>query len=470
MNLAYKYPVLFWNTSNLIVDSGAQFIIEEDEIDEMVENIKNMAIEGEGIGPEDFDDEEEEVIKAKSRTTDYGKIASAIGKMQSRGIKVLPPSINRSKLTFTPDVDNNSILYGMAGIVRVGSKVVDDIITNRPYTSLQDLTKRIKINKPQVINLIKCGAFDEFGDREQIMEDYICSISDTKKRLNLQNANMLIQKGLIPDELDLERRVFNFNKYLKKLKQEDVIVFDDIAFGFYERNFDLDLLGINENGNYCISTTAWKSIYDKYMDKIRSFIKANHDELLDELNRLLTAEVRKKYAEGTTAKWSMDSVSFYQDEHELEHIDNARYDIVDFFKLPSVPEVDRTFSAKDGKQIIMYKLYRIAGTVIDRDKAKSTVTLLTPRGVVTVKAYGIFPQYDKQISKIGEDGKKKVIEKSMFSRGNKIIVVGMKRDEHTFFAKKYKSTNIQEHHFERITEVDKWGEMVIQHNRASEED
>ena len=31
MNLAYKYPIIFWNTANLIVNSGAMNLEEEFE-------------------------------------------------------------------------------------------------------------------------------------------------------------------------------------------------------------------------------------------------------------------------------------------------------------------------------------------------------------------------------------------------------------------------------------------------------
>ena len=92
-----------------------------------------------------------------------------------------------------------------------------------------------------------------------------------------------------------------------------------------------------------------------------------------------------------------------------------------------------------GKLIPIFKLYRIAGTVLDRDKAKKIVTLLTTDGVVTVKIYGVFQVYDKQISERGADGVKHVIEKSTFARGNKLIITGM-RDGDAFLAKKYRST------------------------------
>jgi DNA polymerase-3 subunit alpha len=95
---------------------------------------------------------------------------------------------------------------------------------------------------------------------------------------------------------------------------------------------------------------------------------------------------------------------------------------------------------------------------LDRDKAKKTVTLLTTSGVVTVKIFGgVFAQYDKQISERGADGKKHVIEKSMFSRGNKIIVIGV-RDGDAFRAKKYSKTPF--HLVEQIVDVTDSGLMT----------
>ena len=67
-----------------------------------------------------------------------------------------------------------------------------------------------------MINLIKCGAFDFLGDRIDIMRQYIRSISDQKNRVTLQNMKMLIDFKLLPEELDFECKVYNFNKYLKK--------------------------------------------------------------------------------------------------------------------------------------------------------------------------------------------------------------------------------------------------------------
>jgi DNA polymerase-3 subunit alpha len=104
---------------------------------------------------------------------------------------------------------------------------------------------------------------------------------------------------------------------------------------------------------------------------------------------------------------------------------------------------------------------------LDRNKAKKMVTLLTTEGVVTVKIYGdVFTYYDKQLSERGADGKKHVIEKSIFSRGTKIIVTGI-RQEDSFIGKKYKSTPY--HLVERIVDIDEDGTIQVQKERAQVE-
>ena len=130
-------------------------------------------------------------------------------------------------------------------------------------------------------------------------------------------------------------------------------------------------------------------------------------------------------------------------------------------------EIDRTFPTKTGEIITLLKIHRIAGTVIDKDKLKSEVKILTTTGVVTLKVWkNQFGQWDKQISKMGEDGKRHVAEKSWFSRGTKLIITGIKRDD-TFVPKKYSNTTYPL--FERIDEIDDNGFIVKSTTQRMEE-
>lgn len=469
MNLAYHFPTIFWNCACLISDAGGA---ESDET-ELEEDLETQEIFYEDYeGFEDFieedeneDEEEEETDKVnkkkkKTKSVNYGKIASAIGKIKSSGVNITPPDINKSTYTFSPDIENNTIRYGLSGITKVGEELVKTIMEGRPYTSITDFLSRIKINKPQMINLIKSGAFDCFGDRIEIMREYVASVSDTKKRITLQNMKMLIDFGFIPDDYELERKVYNFNKYIKKLKLDNEFFgLDEVAFNFYSQHFDIDKLIPCEDteSGFKIRQTVWDVYYQKHMSIIRPYVQKHAAELLIAVNERLMADTWNKYCQGSLSKWEMDSVSFYSHDHELIKLDMERYDLANFADLSEDPVVDRIIPIK-GKQVPILKLCRICGTVLDRDKSKKTVTLLTTSGVVTVKIFGgVFAQYDKQISEHGADGKKHIIEKSMFSRGNKIIVCGL-RDGDAFRAKKYSKTPY--HLVEQIVEVHDDGTMI----------
>ena len=468
MNLAYHYPIIFWNCACLITDAGGDEKETEDEEVEVIEEVFTNEIEefAQDDSEDDDEDEEEDAIKKKKKTAsvNYGKIATAIGKMRMNGIMVEPPDINKSNYTFSPDAELNIIRYGISGITRVGEDIVKQIIANRPYTSIQDFLNKVKVNKVQMINLIKSGAFDSFGERTKLMHEYVDMISDTKKRITLQNMKMLIDFDLIPDQYDLQRRVYNFNKYLKKMKMDsNYYGLDNIAFRFIEKYFDIDKAipdGLTESG-FKIRQDVWDKIYQNQMDIIRPYIKRNHDYLLKSVNDRLTADVWNKYCLGDYSKWEMDSVSFYSHEHELSGIDNELYLIDNFFDLSEIPEVERVIPIK-GKQVPIFRLHRIAGTVLDRDKAKKTVQLLTPDGVVSVKVYGAFEAYDRQISEKGPDGKKHIIEKSMFTRGNKIIVTGIRQEE-SFVAKVYSKTPW--HRIEQIVDV-QGDQLIIKADRS----
>lgn len=467
MNLAYRFPIIFWNCACLISDSGGNETEDSEEVS-FVENEAeefNSTVESFIDDDDDEEDEEESITKKKKKkkqkTTNYGKISTAIGKMKMGNIEVTSPDINRSTYTFSPDVKNNIIRFGMSGITKIGEDLVKNIIANRPYSSIRDFLSKVKINKTQMINLIKCGAFDSFGKREDIMEDYVNLISDTKSVLNLRNMQMLINFNLIPDEFDMVRCVFNFNKYLKRFKVDNVFLIDNIAMNFIDKNFNIDNLQEDDRAEsgFAILQTKWKKIYDSYMNKIRPYIKDNNKELLDAVNNRLTAEVREKYTLGSISKWEMDSVSCYFHEHELKNVDYSYYGFSNYFELPENPEVDTILNIR-GKKVPLFKIHRICGTVLDRDKLKKTITLLTREGVVTVKIFGdVFNHYDRQISERGADGKKHVIQKSFFSRGNKIIVTGIKRED-SFQGKKYKSTPY--HLVELIKDIKSDGTLITE--------
>lgn len=449
MNLAYKYPIVYWNTANLIVDSGGVQTVDytetEDEMIEVELEVGEDELEESNNEEEELEEweesnkiineESEDKKKKKTKNIDYGRLASIIGKLSNYNIKISPPNINKSSFTFTPIAETNTILYGLKGIARISTDKINEIIDHRPYNSLNDFLTKNHLNKIQITNLIKSGVFDEIENkpREEIMRNYLESIIDKKQRLTLQNMQMLITKDLIPEEMKFYAKLFLFNKFLKTCSDGVYYILNDSAINFISNNFTADLI---DDGN-AIYQKTWDDLYKKAMNPMREYLKEHKDEILNKLNKSLYEEVANKYSNGNISKWEMDSLSFYYHEHELAAA-ASNYD--NFFALPEEPEIEYIAHDKNGQEFKIYKLHKIIGTVIDKDKMHNTVTLLTPTGVVLVKVYkNQFALYDKQLSQRGEDGKKHVIEKSWFSRGTKLMVQGIRRSD-GFIPKKRKQS------------------------------
>ena len=441
MFIATNWNPIYWNTACLIVNSAS---LEEDT---------------------------EEDFETKEKSSDYAKVAKAIGDITSRGIKVSLIDINKSNYSFEPDVENNEILFGMKALNGVGGPIIDQIMAGRPYVSFKDFMARCPLNKTAMISLIKGGAFDKLETawaadmrvhpRILVMAYYLSKVCDPKSKLTLQNFNGLLQRGLVPNDLDFQKKVFNFNKYLKNFKTGQYYVFNNICEEFYSKHFDLELLDII-NGLTCIKQTTWDKLYQKEMDAARDWLKEYQSEVLAEMNGLLFKEAWDKYAQGSLSAWEMESLCFYYHQHELANVNTFKYGIVDFNDLPEEPEVDYFFK-RNGKEIPIYKTYKIIGTVISKNDNRSSISLLTTQGVVNVKfTKEYYAMFGRQISEKQEDGTKKVMEKGWFGRGTKVMVTGFRRDD-MFVTKTYKHTPT--HQLYKITEVKENGDIELTHDR-----
>lgn len=453
MYIATRWNPIYWNTACLIVNSGS---LEEDE---------------------EFEEDEEGNVTKRERGTDYGKVAKAIGDIISNGIKVSLVDINKSSYSFEPDVENNEILFGMKALNNVGGPAIEQILANRPYLGIKDFMTRCPLNKSAMFSLIKAGAFDKLENelaqtlgvepRIAVMIYYISQVCEAKKRITLQNFNGLIQHNLVPKELDSQRKTFLFTKYLKANKKTGkYYVFDSACEEFYNKYFDLDQLEII-NGLTCILQDKWEKIYQSQMEIARNWIKDNQAEILNNFNKILFKECWDKYAQGNISSYEMESLCFYYHEHELININKNKYGIIDFEVLPSEPIIDYFFK-RNGRDLPIYKIYRIVGTVIGKNDTRSSITLLTPTGVVNVKfTKEYFAMYNRQISEAQDDGTKHIVEKGWFTRGVKLLVAGYKRED-TFVAKTYKNTGF--HQLYLINSIDKNGNIEITHERKNMND
>ncbi|WP_428375083.1 DNA polymerase III subunit alpha [Lichenicoccus sp.] len=97
------------------------------------------------------------------------KLAALRQEAERLGVRVLPPDINRSAADFTVEVAEDgiqSIRYALAAIKKVGLGAMQAVQAARgdaPFRDLADFAARVEprqINKMQIENLAKCGAFD----------------------------------------------------------------------------------------------------------------------------------------------------------------------------------------------------------------------------------------------------------------------------------------------------------------------
>ncbi len=99
---------------------------------------------------------------------DRDKTIAFLNDCKANGIKVLPPSINESKLAYTPT--KKGIKFGLSAVKSLGEVAVGEIIKKRekdgPFRNLIDFCNRVvlqKVNSGKISTLIKAGCFDEIA-------------------------------------------------------------------------------------------------------------------------------------------------------------------------------------------------------------------------------------------------------------------------------------------------------------------
>ena len=147
---------------------------------------------------------------------DAEKVADIIAECKRLDIPVLPPDINTSFKDFTviknADKNKDHIRFGLFTIKNVGANVVLSIIeerkTNGPYADLADLLERVQskdLNKKSLESLIKSGALDSIGERNQMLGNLepILAYHRDSIRTRAQNQSSLF--GLMNDRSALPR-------------------------------------------------------------------------------------------------------------------------------------------------------------------------------------------------------------------------------------------------------------------------
>ncbi len=113
-----------------------------------------------------------------SERADVERIAVLIEECKKMQIEVLPPNINESLKNFTVVPDKNQIRFGLIAIKNVGEGIIEATTKERKengaFKTMSDFIYRVSskdLNKKSMEALIKAGAFDQFAERNQLLQN-----------------------------------------------------------------------------------------------------------------------------------------------------------------------------------------------------------------------------------------------------------------------------------------------------------
>ncbi|MFA5871088.1 MAG: DNA polymerase III subunit alpha [Parcubacteria group bacterium] len=141
------------------------------------------------------------------------RIAIEVEESRAMNIEVMPPNINESFVTFAAICrlgEPEKIRFGLGAIKNVGKNVANIIVEERKkngkYKNLTDFIERIQtkdFNKKSLESLIKCGAMDDLGERNQLLENVENILNYSKDFQKIQCSNQISLFGSSGDTLHL---------------------------------------------------------------------------------------------------------------------------------------------------------------------------------------------------------------------------------------------------------------------------
>ncbi|MSU60361.1 MAG: DNA polymerase III subunit alpha [Candidatus Staskawiczbacteria bacterium] len=133
-----------------------------------------------------------------SEKADVERIALLIEECKKMDIEVLPPNINESLKNFTVVPGEQKIRFGLLAIKNVGENIIDtvgtEVKTNGRFTSISDFIHRVAskdLNKKSMEALIKAGAFDEFAERNQLLQNLEKLLEIARENQKTKNSGQI---------------------------------------------------------------------------------------------------------------------------------------------------------------------------------------------------------------------------------------------------------------------------------------
>ena len=133
-----------------------------------------------------------------SERNDVERIAFLIDECKKMEVEVLAPNINESLKNFAVVEEKNQIRFGFLAIKNVGANIAEAIVEERKingkFKSIGDFIYRVKskdLNKKSMEALIKAGAFDQFDERNKLLQNLERMLEIARENNKNENANQI---------------------------------------------------------------------------------------------------------------------------------------------------------------------------------------------------------------------------------------------------------------------------------------
>ncbi len=156
---------------------------------------------------------------------DQDKLKYYMAECRKINIKIVPPDINLSGVSFTADLQNNSIKFGLGAIKNVSINAVGEAIRARSehgvFQSLEQFCERVDlraVNKKTLESLIKSGAFDSLElTRKYMIESLEDVVASAQRKKEAASSGQLSLFGTSSASTNLLRG----NAVITKNKQQE---------------------------------------------------------------------------------------------------------------------------------------------------------------------------------------------------------------------------------------------------------
>lgn len=175
------------------------------------------------------------MAEVKSNTPDAkGNIEKIKNELKNNKVKILPPDLNSSMLTYTI-LEDNKLLTGLDSLKFVGDDAIKDIIEKRPFKNFFDFMARVdskKVRANTIQALASAGAMDSFKIPRKLIYLY-CSDYRKKLQIWLKKHDPKVEEFVYPWPKELEWKISELYALEQFYLGESFVCKPPVAYGSF---------------------------------------------------------------------------------------------------------------------------------------------------------------------------------------------------------------------------------------------